>query len=283
MSDSSANRVNLWLGSISIAIVVAMAAVLFTQVRFIDSQNHAMMMENQRLEVKIDQLKTALEREVSQIKAKLDAGLPLGHALRSKPLNVNDELKGPLTGALVRQVNDDRAHVRLNGLVGLIGLPPGVKNVDAFARMVVPAVTKALKKGPESRVLAIMVLKQYDRHAASAAPLIMETANTANWLEMMSSIGDARHLDPQCDYVPVLIRYVEQSEDDWRTTLVNLQHSFTDEEVLQAYEGALEQASDDELKRRYAGVMRYLKDKPPAGSAPLPARTVESYIEEGER
>ncbi|WDI44268.1 hypothetical protein [Bremerella sp. P1] len=282
MSDSSSSKVNLWLGGISIVIIVAMAGVLFGQVRFIAQQNHELMMQNQHLEIQFDALKTTLDAEANKIVAKLDSGLPLVSGADNRQLNIHDDLKGPIVGSHIRQLQDDRFYVRLNGLAGLAVAVPDSNNRDIFAPMIVPAVIPTLED-KRLRFWAMSVLNQYRGQAAAAAPKVLETSDARRWINVSSSIEDARAMDPQCDYVPVLIRYVEQSEDDWRTTLVNLQHSFTDEEVLQAYEGALEQASDDELKRRYAGVMRYLKDKPPAGSTPLPARTVESYIEEGER
>lgn len=282
MSDSSANRVNLWLGGISIVIIVTMAGVLFGQIRFIAQQNHELMMENQRLEVQLDAMKTSFDAQAAKVVAKLDSGLPLVAASDFGRLNIHDELQGPIVGALIRQVNDDRFYVKRNGLAGLAVMAPARDRRKIFAPMVVPAVIPTLKD-ERLRLLSIALLLLYKQHASAAAPMVLETSNASSWDGVSSSTRDARAMDPQCDYMPLLVRHVQQSEDDWKTTLVNLQHSFTDEEVLQAYEGALEQASDDELKRRYAGVMRYLKDKPPAGSAPLPARTVESYIEEGER
>ncbi|QDU73242.1 hypothetical protein Pan97_02090 [Bremerella volcania] len=279
MSGSPANNTYLWLGGISAVIIVALAGVLFGQMRFIAQQNHQLMIENQRIEIQLDQLKTRFDMHGAQVVAKLDSGLPLVSAADYRTLNIQDELKGPIMGALIRQLKDDRFFVKLNGLTGLAAMAPDLGRREIFAPMVVPAVIPTLKD-ERLRVWGMSVLNQYQRHAAAAAPMVLETCDATRWIRVTSSIKDARIMDPQCDYMPLLIRHIEQSEDDWKITLVRLQHGFTDEEVLQAYEGALEQASNEKLKRRYSGIVRYLKNQPPTGSAPPPPRSVESYIEE---
>lgn len=277
MSDQPTSRTHVWMIGISASMIVVMAALLFAQMRYIAEQNHDLMIENQKLGIQIDLLQASLTNEGNRVVARLDAGLPLATA-NSSPLNIEESLEGPIIGALVRQVKDDRPYVQLYGLRGLLRVRPDGSRREIFAPMIVPAVIPMLRD-ERFRAFAVAVLNDYRPYAAAAAPTILETCDAVHWSNVQACIQNTRTMDPQCDYVPLLIRHVQQSSDTWKTTLKQMQHSFTDEEVLQAYEGALDQASDENVRRRYAGIVRYLKDRPPAGSL-QPPRTVDEYIKE---
>lgn len=278
MNGSPVNTSHLWLGGISAVIIVAMAGVLFGQIRVIAQLNHQLMLENQQIEMQLDLRKTSFDIQAAQVVAKLDAGLPLVAPADFRTLNIQDGLKGPILGALVRQVKDDRFYVKLNGLSGLAAMTPDEGHLDVFAPMVVPVVIPTLKD-KQLRVWAMSVLNQYRHHAAAAAPMVLETCDATHWIRVTSAIQDARIMDPQCNYMPLLIRHIEQSEEDWKTTLVRMQRGFTSEEVLQLYQAASKQTSDDEHRRRYEGIVRYLMDRPP-GSFASPPREVEDYIQQ---
>ncbi|MFN3150416.1 hypothetical protein [Bremerella sp.] len=277
MSESRASKAHAWMLGISVAVVVIMAAVLFGQVRLIAQQNHNLMIDNQNLEIEVDQLWSQLQSEANRVAARLDRGMPLA-STNGNRLNINEQLEGPLIGALVRQVQNERPLIQLRGLKGLTQVQPVGHRREVFAPIVVPAVIPTLRD-ERLRLWAMNVLRQYASYAAAAAPTVLETSDATRWDRTITSIRDARSMDPKCDYMPLLIRHVKHSNDDWKATLKNLQHSFTDQEVLMAYQGALDQASDENLRRRYAGVVRYLKDRPPAGAL-QPPRDVDEYIQE---
>ena len=276
MSESTPSKATSWRGGISVALIVTMAGVLFGQMRLIAQQNHQLMIENQRIEIELDNRKTTFDVHVAQVVDKLDSGFPLVTGADYRVLNIQDELKGPIMGALVRQLKDDRFYVQLNGLLGISAMVPKSNRMENFAPMVVPAVIPTLKD-QRLRNLAMHVLRQYQGQAAAAAPIVLETCDAASWDSVTSSIENARGMNPKCDYLPLLTRHIQQSEDNWQKTLARLQAGFTNQELLDAYQAASKQAEDEELQRRYAGITRYLKDQPPLGT-PSPARDVEEYV-----
>ncbi len=276
MSESTPSKATSWMGGISAVLIVTMAGVLFGQMRFIAQQNHQLMIENQHLEIALDQKKTSFDIYAAQVVNKLGSGLPLVEAREYPTLNISDELKGPIMGGLVRQLKDDRFYVQRNGLSGLSALVSGTSRGENFAPMVVPAVIPTLKD-KRLRVWAMGVLNQYQGQAAAAAPMVLETCDATHWLRVTSAVKDARIMDPKCDILPLLTRHVQQSKDDWKTTLARLQAGFTNQELLAAYQAAGDQAEDEPLQRRYAGIVRYLEDQPPPGTT-TPPRDVEEYV-----
>jgi len=279
MSESPIRKTYNWMAGISTAIVIVMAAILFVQVRFISQQNHDQMIKNQNLEIQIELLEDDLQSEGNRIVARLDQGFPLA-IVRGPRLKINEDLEGPIMGALVRQLQDDRPYVQLYGLRGLLQLRPESQRRELFAPMVVPAVIPKLKD-KRFRLLAVAVLTQYQRHAAAAVPTILETCDAVHWGKVHACIQNTKVMDPHCDYIPLLIRHVQESGDTWRNTFENVRSGFTEQEVLQAYQGALEQTTDEKLKRRYAGIVRFLKDKPPAGFS-KPRRDIGEFVREQE-
>lgn len=281
MSESSGRKTHVWMTGVSIAMVVVMAALLFTQVRVISQQNHDLMIQNQNLEIQIDLLGDTLRSEGNRVVARLDQGLPLA-TTRSSRLNIEESLEGPIIGALVRQLKDDRPYVQLYGLRGLLRVQPESNRQEIFAPMVVPAVIPTLKD-KRLRVYAVGVLDQYQRYAAAAAPTILETCNAEYWSNVQACIQKTKLMDPQCDYMPLLVRHIQESGDTWKTTLKQMRHGLSDQDVQLAYEGALKEASNEKLRRRYAGIVLYLKDQSSADSPASPPRSVESYIRENKR
>lgn len=282
MSESLPRKAPVWMAGISVTIVVFMAIVWFAQVRLIAEQNHDLMIDNQNLEIQVETLKAALSNEGDRVIARLDAGLPLEFQRQPRSLNVAEDLKGPIIGALLRQIEDDRPYVQHNGLRYLAAIQPSGDRQSIFVPMVVPAVIPKLR---DERLhdAAISVLNQYRPYAANAAPVILETSDCESLIGIVHDIRHARGFDPQCDYIPLLVRFIQHNEDQWQLGLDQLQSGFIDADIQQAYQGALEKASDEKLRRRYAGILRFLKDRSSASSLTDPLRSVESYVESDER
>ncbi|MBA2113330.1 hypothetical protein [Bremerella alba] len=279
MSKSSNHKTHVWIAGVSAAIVVVMAAILFGQVRLVALQNHTLMIDNQKLEIRLDLLKTTLDNQGQQVVAKLDAGWSLTTS-RVSPLNIHEDVKGPIIGALLRQLKDDRPFVKLQALQGLMLIHPENHSREIFAPLVVPAVIPALRD-PRLKMHAAAVLQPFRSNAKAAAPVVLETADERNWASLSPTIGSARGMDPACDVVPLLTRHILANVDPWKTTLTRLQQVFTPAEVRQSYQNAQKQASDPQLRGLYEGILRYLGDQPPGGVLQSP-RDVEEYVRQGE-
>jgi len=280
MSTSSVRRMFVWMVSMSAVVVVVMGAIWFAQVRFIAQQNHERMIESQKLEIEIDRLETDLENEGSRITAELDSGLCLFPDRGFNNLNLNDELEGPIIGALVRQVKDDRFYVQRHGLEGLIAIKPESHRLSIYAPMVVPAVTRTLK---DKRLWspAVTVLLDYRPHSGGAAPMVIKTLDVTDWHRLTSHTRMARMLDSQCDRVPALVRHLCECDEPWKRVLGRMQRDFTPEEVRQAYQQATNKLSADDPERHdlYSAILRYLNDSPVVSPLLPPPRNVDDYVE----